>query len=71
MGHVIEMFNELLAKIKLSEEFSQLVQASMDEADQVKWRELTDSEDGFLPKIMTIQSRFLVSNVFAERQLSL
>jgi serine/threonine-protein phosphatase 6 regulatory subunit 3 len=59
MGHVIEMFNELLAKIKLSEDFSQLVQASMDEADLAKWQELTDTEEGFLPKIMAVQSRFL------------
>jgi hypothetical protein len=59
MGHVIEMFNELLAKIKLSEDFEQLVQASMDEADLAKWQELTDTEEGFLPKIMAVQSRFL------------
>lgn len=61
MGHLIEIFDILVSNVNVSVDLCALIQSTVNEDEIIKWKSITESENGELAKILTVQKRFLVS----------
>lgn len=61
MGHLIDMFETLVTNMSVSEEFSALVESTLEQDDvKDRWRRVTQPATGELSVILAEQKRFLV-----------
>ncbi|XP_063699632.1 serine/threonine-protein phosphatase 6 regulatory subunit 3-A [Culicoides brevitarsis] len=62
MGHLIEIFDILVSNVNVSVDLCALIQSTVNEDEIIKWKSLTESGDGELAKILTVQKRFLANS---------
>lgn len=62
MGHLIEMFDILVSNVNVSVDLCALIQSTVNEDEIIKWKNITESDNGELTKILTVQKRYLVSD---------
>lgn len=60
MGHLIEIFDQLVSNISKSDELRALVESSLTESELELWQKLIATDSGDLAQILTVQKKYLV-----------
>lgn len=64
MGHLIEIFDQLVSNISKSEELRALVEFSITESERKLWDKIVKDETGDLAQTLAVQRKYLVSIFF-------
>lgn len=63
MGHLIEIFDQLVSNISKSDELRALVESSLTEVELELWKQIIAADNGDLVKILEVQRKYLANHI--------